>query len=150
MNYKPPNNEDSDENSDTDSLYQFRNGTNWQQLLLYIYKHNKIVFKRQDFRDHCEEVEKDTTLSPDNRTQDDSYFNMEESKYHRDSFITNDQTRKESEINLVDNHDTSLTPVRPYDECIRKFIEDIEEEFELEDDDNNVRKLLYFLSIISL
>jgi len=139
MNFRIESDEDSEENEENDSLCQFRNGAWWQQLLLFIYKHNKITFKKKNFRDHCEEIETEVALSPGTRTQDDSYFNYEETKeggYHRESFITNDQTRKDSEINLVDN-DTSLTPVRVYDECLTKFIEDIQEEFDLEDEEED-------------
>ena len=46
-------NRQQDENSvDRDFFREFQSGQNWQQMLLYIFKNNRIVFKKEDFRSH--------------------------------------------------------------------------------------------------
>ena len=94
---------------DTDFLFYFRNGMSWQQLLLYIYKNNKIIFKKSDFRDHYNENKTANFFSP-NAINDSSHFGYEddvESQLQRDSFMTLEVSRKDSEMHLVDNNDKS-------------------------------------------
>ena len=138
------NESDASDNSEVEFITQFRKGLSWQQLLLYIYKYNQIKFRKSNFREHFDEEEVEKSLSPE-KWDNESFFEMEEFKNGRErniSFLTNDQTRKNSEMNLVDEDhshsispDTSVTPVRIYDDGVKEFIAEIQEEFNLEDEE---------------
>ncbi|CAI2363594.1 unnamed protein product [Moneuplotes crassus] len=143
MNEKQGDDEDSEE-EESDFFRNFKKGRTLQQLLLYIYKHNKIIFRKANFRDHCEEVTTNPILSPD-KNENDSFFGEEILKNGRpreESFLTNDVSRKISEMGLIDDvslnqsPDTSLTPVRAYDPAIQAFIEEVHKEFSLDSDVN--------------
>ena len=92
-----PETPENEENDEMAFMNYFRSGMSWQQLLLYIYKHNKIIFKRSSFRDHFDEKEIGKDFLSPKLEEDQSYFGWEETKetrQNRESFISNDQTRK--------------------------------------------------------
>lgn len=125
---------------DIDFLFHFRNGMSWQQLLLYIYKNNKIIFKKANFREYFAEKDSDFHLSPTAWTPD-----LKNQRKRWESFLTGDATRKNSEINLISQDDSSIcgspdnsfTPIRPYDSKLRAFMRDIEDEFKFSEEDIN-------------
>lgn len=136
--------EEEDEDEEAEFFRSYKKGQTLQQLLLHIYKHNKITFKKANFRDHCEEVTTNPILSPD-KNDNDSFFGEEilnNGRPREESFLTNDVSRKVSEMGLIDDvslnqsPDTSLTPVRAYDPAIQAFIEDVHKEFSLDSDVN--------------
>ena len=61
---------DNNENDDLAFLNYFRSGMSWKQLLLYIYKHYKIIFGRSCFRDHFDhrEIRQDFLFPIDRRS----------------------------------------------------------------------------------
>ena len=44
-----------EERVDRDFFKDFQSDHNWQEMLLFIFKHNKIIFHKEDFKDHYEE-----------------------------------------------------------------------------------------------
>ncbi len=131
-----PGNQQSEE--DADFLFYFRKGMSWQQLLLYIYKNNKIIFKKSDFREHFEAKDSGNFLSPKQCPTD-----FEGNRNRGESFLTGDGTRKNSEINLLGADDTSqcgspdnsFTPIRPYDDKLQSFMREMEDEFKFSEED---------------
>ena len=80
-----------DENRvDRDFFYNFVRGTSWTQMLLYIFKNNKIVFKKNNFTDNFETSEVDNqqlNFENGHDDNDEKYLNL-------------DNSNQPSEINL--------------------------------------------------
>ncbi|CAI2364420.1 unnamed protein product [Moneuplotes crassus] len=122
---------------DMDFLFHFKRGMSWQQLLLYIYKNNKIIFKKVNFREHFDDKDLKHFLTPVECTPE-----INKSGHKRGSFLTGDATRKNSEMNLMipddssvsGSPDNSFTPIRPYDAKLQAFMQDIEDEFKFSDE----------------
>lgn len=71
------NSDEGEERVDRDFFKDFQSDSTWQHMLLYIFKHNRIIFHKEDFKEHYEEQ----------KAAEDRNANDEESKFAKSSKI---------------------------------------------------------------
>ena len=132
--------QESEKEDERFRLHLFCYHLSWQQIFLFIYRNNEVVYRKEDYIEE-QLLSPEEELSPKvvYYSKDKVSNKDKEVSLGRESFLTNHETRKNSDISLLQyeddysftgSPDSSFTPIRPIDPQLESFIRDMHQGFE--------------------